>query len=33
MVRLRRVTRCAVLGAAGATALIGAVVAREHPGA
>jgi hypothetical protein len=32
-VRLRRLTRSAVLAATGATALIGVVVAKEHPGA
>jgi cytoskeletal protein RodZ len=32
-VRLRRLTRSAALAAVGATALIGAVVAKEHPGA
>jgi cytoskeletal protein RodZ len=32
-VRLRRLTRTAVLAATGATALIGVVVAKEHPGA
>lgn len=31
--RLRRVTRAAALLAAGATAAIGVVVAKEHPGA
>jgi hypothetical protein len=32
-VRLRRLTRSAVLLATGATAVIGVVVAKEHPGA
>jgi cytoskeletal protein RodZ len=32
-VRIRRLTRTAVLAAAGATALIGVFVAKEHPGA
>ncbi len=32
MVRLRRLTRCAVLTSTGATALIGVIVAKEHPG-
>lgn len=31
-VRLRRLTRAAVVGATGATALIAVAVAREHPG-
>jgi hypothetical protein len=31
--RLRRLTRSVVLAAAGATALLGVVVAKEHPGA
>jgi hypothetical protein len=32
-VRLRRLTRSAILATAGATALIGVIVAKEHPGA